>query len=48
MTVWQVSSKREVGDYLELEEFPSLWRAVLWLILHMSRRRVAVIIRIEE
>ena len=48
MTVWQVSSKREVGEYLQMREFPSLWRALLWLILHMGQNRVAVIIRIEE
>lgn len=48
MTVWQVSSKREVGEYMELREFPSLWRAVLWLALHMHSRRIAVIVRIEE
>lgn len=45
---WQISSKRESGDDMELREFPTLWRAMLWLIRNVKRYRITVIIRINE
>lgn len=33
---------------MELREFPSAWRAALWLMRNVSGYRIAVIVRIEE
>lgn len=48
MKRWQVSCKREPGETMEMREFPTLWRAVLWLIGNLGRYRITVIVRIEE
>ena len=48
MALWQISAKKEAGDDMELREFQTLWRAMLWLIRNVKRYRITVIIRINE
>lgn len=48
MATWQVSYKKEVGGYMHLQEFQTMWRAVLWLARNLCNCRIAVVVRIEE
>ena len=48
MSMWQVSSKREAGDDMELMVFRTPWRVLLWLIRNLKQYRISVIVRIEE
>lgn len=49
MRIWQVSCKQEQGSPMELREFSSLWRALLWVArkLHESSR-IIVIVKLDE
>lgn len=48
MAIWQVSSKQETGSDMELREFPSWWRAMLWAALNLKDCRIVVFVKIDE
>lgn len=48
MTVWQVSSKKKAGSALELRDFPTWWRALLWATRKIRLNQNVVIVRIDE
>lgn len=48
MSIWQVSTKKEHGAEMELREFPTRWRAILWAARKLRSNQIAVIVRIDE
>lgn len=48
MAVWQVTGKRETGSPMTLREFPSWWRAVLWMARMLRNNRIVMIVKIDE